>query len=168
MRTNGFLKDFPPETHSWAGKVAFGLSYPHAGWITVAVHSTAYIQTVYMDCSHVFDPFPEFIHWLEAIASGNLPCEFSIDEEGYGKTLRAKPVDEDDFLLTITPMFWDQDGGETEEPLFLYTVASKRQFIAEFLRRWDDFVANQWDAKEWESNDLSRLDVSRLRKFVEE
>lgn len=168
MRTNGFLRDYPPENHSWAGKIAFGLSYPHAGWITLAIHSTAYLQTVSMDCSHVFDPFPHFIRWMENIANGNLPCEFSIDEEGHGKTFRAKPVNEEEFLFTITPMFWRPRDGETEEPLYLYTVAPRKQVIAEFLRRWDDFIANQWDAKEWESQDLSALDVSMLRKYVEE
>ena len=168
MRTNDFLNHFPPQSHSWAGKVAFSLSYPHAGWITFGINSTTYIQTVSMNCSQVFDPFPEIIRWLEDIIYGSLPSEFSVDEESQGKTLRAQPVNKEDFLFTITPMFWQPSDEETEEPLHLYMVASKRQFITVFLRRWEDFLVHQWDAKEWEGNDLSLLDVSRLRTFVEE
>jgi len=164
LRTNAFLDLYPPGEQSWSGKVSFSLSYPHAGWITLTVSSTAYIQTVHIDCSHVFDPFPNFLEWLGKIATGNLPCECSIDEEGHGKTFRAKAVNDEDLLLTITPIYWRPREGEEEEPLYLYTVASRKQVVADFLRCWDDFITNHWDQNEWESRDLSALDVSALRK----
>jgi hypothetical protein len=158
---------YPPSEHSWAGKVTFSLSYPHAGWITLGINCTAFIQSVFVDCSDAFDPFPNFIEWLENLSDNNLPCEFSIDEEGRGKTFRAVPINDDEFLFTMTPMYWKPRDNETEEPLFLYAVASRKQVVSEFLKRWDDFIADQWDANEWRFRDLSLLDVSRLREFVE-
>ena len=167
MRTNDFLKMYPPNEHSWAGKVTFSLSYPHAGWITLGINCTAFIQSVFVDCSDAFDPFPNFIEWLENLSSNNLPCEFSIDEEGHGKLFRAASINDDEFLFTMTPLYWKPRDDQTEEPLFLYGVASRKQIVSEFLKRWDDFIADQWDANEWRFRDLSMLDVSRLREFVE-
>lgn len=169
LRTNAFLESFPPDEHSWAGKVTFSLGYPHSGWVQLAVTCTAYVQGVIVDVSAVFDPFPEMIHWMEDVCAGRLPSEFIIDQEGYGKTFRAQPMDDEEFLLTISPMFWRPREGETEEPLFLYVVASKKQVVAEFLKRWDDFIENQYDPDNWQESavNLRTLDVSMLRKFVD-
>lgn len=168
LRTNAFLKLHPPHEYSWAGKVTLSLGYPHSGWIQMAITCTAYVQGVIVDVSAVFEPFPDMIRWLEDISTGNLPSEFIIDEEGYGKTFRAQPVNDEEFLLTISPMFWHPREGETEEPLFMYVVASKKQIVSEFLKRWDDFVENQYDRSHWQESvvDLRTLDVSILRKFV--
>jgi hypothetical protein len=114
----------------------------------------------------VFDPFPKFIPWLDSIVEGNLPSEAEIDEEGYGKALRASPVNEDEFLLEVLPMFWGKMKPE-ELAIFMYVVVSKKQFIAEFLKCWDDFIVNKWDVTQWQSSDLTKLDLSKLRKFVE-
>lgn len=166
MSTNDFLKDFPPETHSWAGLATFSLGYPHEGWIILTISCTAYVQDVSIDCSEVFDPFPKFIAWLESIMDGRLPSETSIDEEGYGKALRASPVTDDEFLFEVVPMLWSAMNPE-DIPIFMYVVASKKQFIAEFLKCWDDFIVNKWNQEQWRSSDLTKLDVSKLRKFVD-
>jgi len=44
MRTNEFLKSFPPEKNDWTGKVTFSFGYPHHGWIQFAVTCTTYVQ----------------------------------------------------------------------------------------------------------------------------
>jgi len=51
----------------------------------------------------------------------------------------------------------------------MYVQLSKKQFLAEFLKRWDDFIQNQYDPAQWEDIgvQLSALDVSKIRAFVE-
>ena len=82
MRTNIFLQQNPPNTHSWKGKVNFSFSYPAAGWIQLAVTCTTYLQGVIIHISYVYNPFHDFIGWLESIVQGQLPAECTIDEEG--------------------------------------------------------------------------------------
>jgi len=165
MRTNEFLKQCPPESHSWTGKLTLGLGYPSEGWIQFTITCTAYMQGVIVNCSNVFDPFPGFIHWLEAIAAGRLPAECHIDEEGVGKLFRAMPVNADEFLLEILIWPWYKDDSE-ERPIFLYAQVNRRQLLSEFLKRWDDFLANQYDPEQWSGMDLRSLDVSKLREQI--
>ena len=166
MRTNDFLKQSPPDQHSWAGNVTLSFGYPHHGWIQFAVTCTAYVQGVIVDVSAVFDPFPEMVRWLEQITAGDLPAEFIIDEEGYGKVFRATPVDEEEFLFEIAEWLWDKKAGE--EPLYMYARVSKAQFLSEFLRRWDELIGERYDPDHWleSRNDLRTLDVSKLRAAV--
>jgi hypothetical protein len=133
MRANWFLKQYPPENHSWAGKVNFGFSYPTVGWIQFTITCTTYLQGVILHCSNVCSPFPGLIRWLEDIAGGNLPSECVVDEEGQGKLLRA-------------------------------TV------LSEFLKRWDDFLENQYDPAQWEEHgetSLRTYNVSKIREFLQ-
>ena len=168
-RTDTYLKQFPPETHSWAGKVTIGFSYPYHGWIQFVVTATTYVQNVIVKLSNVFDPFPELIRWLETIAEGNLPNEFVIDEEGVEKIFRAIPVNGDEFIFEIVELLYGEDKSE-EEPIFLYVQVTRKQFLSEFLKRWDDFLENQYDPAQWEERrvpSLRELDVSKIREFVE-
>jgi hypothetical protein len=166
MRTNEFLKQFPPEDHPWDGKVTFSFGYPTEGWIQVAVTCTAYVQGVIVNFSNVYDPFPEFIQWLNDIAEGNLPSEFIVDEEGHGKIFRATPVNDQVFTLQILEWAWNKEKAK-EQPIYLYVQVTKEQFLSEFLKRWDDFLTTQYDPIHWEEYgvDLRKLDVSKIRVF---
>ena len=169
MRTNDILKSFPPESHSWAGKVTFSFSYPHSGWLQWAITCTAYVQNVVIACSNVFDPFPGLFKWLEAIAAGQLPAEIIIDEEGHGKVLRASPLNNYEFIFEILLWDWNKNSAE-ERPIFLYAQVNRVQFVAEFVRQWDDFIANRYAPEEWVphgSDDLRKLDMAKLREFVQ-
>ena len=166
-RTNRFLKACPPETYSWQGKVTLGFGYPAAGWIVLTVTCTAYVQGVIIYCSYALDPFPEFIHWLESIALGDLPAEFSVDEEGMGKVFQASSANADEIVFEILDRYFDDDQ-PAERPVFLYVQVAKKQLLAEFLKRWDDFIANQFDQAQWEFGaDLRKLDVSKIREYVQ-
>jgi hypothetical protein len=169
MRTNDFLKDFPPERQSWAGKVTFSFSYPESGWIQWAITCTTFVQNVVISCSHAFDPFPQLFQWLEAIAAGRLPAETFIDEEGRVKLLRALPVSQDEFVFEILEKYWDKDTFK-EQPIFLYTQVTRKQFLAEFVKAWEDFMSSRYDPGEWgpHGTNLSKLELSKLRAFLEE
>jgi hypothetical protein len=167
MRTNDFLKSFPPDEHSWEGKVTIGFSYPKHGWIQMPVTCSAYVQGLIVKLSAVFDPFPEMIRWLEDIAAAKLPTEFIIDEEGLEKIFRASPIDQEVFLFQIANLEYEGHKSE-EEPLFMYVKVSKDQFLSEFLRRWDELIEEKYDPEHWkESNiDLRKLDVAKIRLAV--
>src|SRR5271157_5556512 len=119
MRTNEFLKLNPPESHSWAGKVTFSFSYPKSGWIQFPITCTTYVQGIIVNFSNAFDPFPELVHWLEAIAECSLPSEFLIEEEGEQKLFRATPVNEYEFIFEILDGFW-LENEQPERPIYLY------------------------------------------------
>lgn len=168
MRTNDFLKSFPPQERSWEGKVTISFSYPEHGWIQMAVTCTAYVQGVIVRLSAAFDPFPEFIRWLEDIAAGRLPSEMVVDEEGVEKIFRASPIDKDNFLFEIAELEYADNKSE-EEPLFLYVQVAKDQFLSEFLKRWDELLQEKYDPNHWKESriDLRTLDVSQIRMMVE-
>jgi hypothetical protein len=166
MRTNTFLKQIPPDQPGWGGKVSLSFSYPSRGWIQLAILCTAYVQGVIVALSNAVDPFPEFIEWLSSILDDRLPAEFIVDEEGQGKIFRASPVDDEKFLFEI--LEWMPANDKEETPIYMYVRVNKKQFLAEFLKRWDDFLENQYDPAEWEENGtrLRELDVAKIREFV--
>jgi hypothetical protein len=133
MRTNDFLKIYPPESHSWAGKVTFSFSHPTNGWIQFAILCTTYVQGVILNLSDVFDPFPGLFRWLSDIAQARLPSEFVVDEEGQEKVFRASPINNDEFLFEIGEMRYGEDP-TAEQPLFMYAQVSRHQFLADFLK----------------------------------
>ena len=167
MRTNDFLKSFPPGEHSWDGKVTISFGYPHHGWIQCAITCTAYVQGVMVTISAAFDPFPEMIRWMENIAAGKLPSEFTVDEEGGGKIFRASSIDDDRFIFEIVEWLFSKKGAQ--EPLYMYARVSKQQFLSEFLMRWDELVNEKFDPNHWQESslDLRTLDVSKIRMAVE-
>jgi hypothetical protein len=171
MRTmNYFLEHYPPDSHSWAGKVTMSFGYAAHGWIQFAITCNAHVQGVIIHCSNVYDPFPDFIHWLNAIADDNLLAETKIDEEGKGKTFRATHISEDEFLLEVFELWWAAEKEGEERPIYMYAQVNKWQFLSEFLKQWDDFIANKYDPIHWEEykTDLRQLDVSKVRAFVGE
>lgn len=163
LRTNSFLKLFPPGENTWAGKVTISFGHPIHGWILMSVTCTAYLQGVIINLSDVFNPFPEMIRWLDDIVSGNLPSEFEIEEEGQGKRFRATPISEIEFLFEIADSNWYKEKSK-EEPLYMYVRVATKQFLAEFIRRWDELVQEKYNPAFWEGVDLRTMDVSKIRK----
>jgi hypothetical protein len=55
-----------------------------------------------------------------------------------------------------------------EEPIFMYVKVGKKQFLSEFLKRWDDFLENQYDPVHWEEygSHLRNLNVSKIRAYL--
>jgi hypothetical protein len=135
----------------------------------LAITCTAYTQGTIINCSNVFDPFPGLIGWLEAIAAGRLPAGCVIDEEGHATTLRASSVNTHEFIFEICELD-DYAASSEETPLFMYVRVGRQQFISEFIKRWDDFLANQYDPVQWEeyNSNLRELDLTKLRAFAQD
>jgi hypothetical protein len=130
------------------------------------ITSTPYVQGVIVYLSNVFDPFPELARWLGDIVSGNLPSELAIDEEGREKTFRASPVNQSEFIFEIIEPRYGREMQEAESH-HLYAQVSRRQFLSEFLKAWDDFLATKFSPSEWDSGeaDPQHLDFSAVRAF---
>jgi len=162
------LKSFPPGEHSWQGKVTMSFGFPEHGWIQMAATCTAYVQGVILHLSSAFDPFPALIRWVEDIATGRLPSQFIVDEEGEGKVLHALPANEGEFLFMVTEWIVGEEDVVNDVPLYMYVQVSKRQFLSEFLRRWDELVNEKFDPEHWKESDidLRTLDVSKIRMAV--
>ena len=167
-RTNLFLSQYPPGSHDWSGKVTLVFSHPIAGWIQFGVMATPYVQNWVINFSNVYDPVPGVIQWLEDIVDNNLPCECGIDEEGKVKALRATPVNDDEFIFEILAPWWNKKR-LSEQPIYLYMQVNRHQFLSEFLKRWDDFLDNYYEPKQWEEYGfrLREMDISKIRKFVD-
>jgi hypothetical protein len=52
---------------------------PRSGWLGITVLFGR--QKIPINTSSVFDPFPDFLIWLEKLAAGELPCAWRINEE---------------------------------------------------------------------------------------
>jgi hypothetical protein len=175
MTTNDILKNTPRASHDWNGKVSIEFGYPDSGWILLSITCTAYLQHLIIHLSDVYDPFPDMTKWMEDIAANNLPCEFTVDEEGECKMLRAIPLSADCFILEILDTEWDETVTE-EQQIFMYTKVERRQFVSEFIHAWDDFLERKYDPESWPFGrdlqslrgkpDLRELDISKAREFL--
>lgn len=161
-RYASFVKEHPYDSERWDGFITVCFSHASAGWIQLWISGTAFLQhmTIYM--SHVSDPFPEMIEWLEAVAENRLPASLAIDEEGVGKTLIALPLDDGRIDLQIQDALYEEEG----EILFRMRV-DRRQLVAEFVSKFELFVKDYYDKNQWEfGRDLPTLDLTRLNQFV--
>lgn len=169
------LKNTPRESQDWEGKVSIQFGYPDRGWILLSNTCTSYLQHLTVHLSDVFDPFTEMAQWMTDIAANHPLSEFMIDEEGECKTLRATPLDSDSFALEILDADWDETNAN-EQPVFMYAKVERRQFVAEFLHAWDDFLERKYNPAQWPFGsdmqnlrgkiDLRDLDFSKAREFL--
>ena len=62
-----------------------------AGWIDCRIERLqgGFTETVILRCSHCYDPFPEFIDWLEAIIRGADETSWTVNQEGWFARLRV-------------------------------------------------------------------------------
>ena len=74
-----------------------------------------------------------------AIPAGELPAECIIDEEGYGKILRATARSKKEILFEILDWVWEK-GDDEDQPVYIHVRMNKREFLAEFIRAWDEFI----------------------------
>ncbi len=63
-----------------AHDLAVEFSLPKAGWIRCRIHPIHEFFAI--SCTYIWDPFKDFIAWLEAIASGSDSATWLVDQEG--------------------------------------------------------------------------------------
>ena len=111
------------------------------GW--VYLHISLGEKTAEIHLSDVFDPFPELLDWLQAVATGDFPAEFDINEEGTFKTLVVHAFERDRLLFAVLGTF-----SETE---LVAGVVDRNALVAEFRRELNGFFRNreQFIPSEW-------------------
>lgn len=117
-----------------------------AGWITMKVSCGG--QSVHIDLSHVFDPLPDLVHWLEAILTGVMECSFNIDEEGTWKKLSAQNNYDGSVSFEITELHSDIDAN-------IQVRVERRQLVSAFYNELLAFYqSSEYDPEEWEAETL--------------
>lgn len=103
FRAPGELLKQPPEEPKLATECMIQISKPDAGWADLKIRFDADDASV--RCSHVYDPFPEMIKWLEII-SQNQPSRLLINEEGCHTGISAYHVNQSHIRVVIH-RYWD-------------------------------------------------------------
>ncbi|MBP7231858.1 MAG: hypothetical protein KBA28_07990 [Syntrophaceae bacterium] len=91
------------------------------GWIYFTVITDEH--EVDIRASEVYDPFPDLIAWLEAIAVGVQECAFDMEEEGPEKRFEFRKISYDKFRLYITDNY---------EKTLLETFVDRKQLVSAF------------------------------------
>ncbi len=126
-----------------------------AGWQPVVL-STGKQRTAF-SASHLYDPFPEIIAWLEVVARGGAR-RVKIDLEGVDLYLLASDVP--DHLLVRITVAWTES--QSSAPVVdMDFVAPRKEFCRRFYRAFRTHVeSDRWDSQEWVACTMER-DVSQ-------
>jgi hypothetical protein len=112
-----------------------------AGWIHMDV--THVSDTVSVNLSHVFEPLPAFLAWLEAVSTGVEQCSFVIDEEGSLVEFKATTLNSGKVRFQITPNY---------ESTKLDLNLSARELVGAMYRAYVEFSESpDYKPEEWES-----------------
>lgn len=123
-----------------------------AGWI--ALRLTADNLTLNLQASHLIDPLPDLLIWLEAISLGLERCGWTLDEEFQRVAFDARDAEPtpifgrrpDPVVLTVTPNY---------EAAPLICTLTRRALVQTFYRALSDFVtSNRYHPAEWERQSL--------------
>jgi hypothetical protein len=132
----------------WEGKVSVAFGYAEWGWISLAVMTTPFCQSTIIDCSEVFDPFPDMEKWLRKIRLRKLPAEWHIDIEGSLMVLRALPEKGDriDFQVWTVPY---EENSQYPPKMLLRSRLVRVQLLQEFYRRFTRYVKEDYNPRQW-------------------
>ncbi len=142
------MKSTPPES----APVAFEFVETCAGWITFQVRPFAALGIVW--ATHLDDPFPGLLAWLEEIASGEREARWSIDEEDYVTefVFLAKPRLPLSGLFTKDRLFAMRYGIEDSPSTSESCVVPREVLLRSAYGAFRDFVTSplyapgQWEA----------------------
>ena len=62
-------------------------------------------DTVSVSLSHVYEPLPAFLAWLEAVSTGVEQCSFEIDEEGSMVEFKATSLGSGNIRFQLEPSY---------------------------------------------------------------
>lgn len=115
-----------------------------AGWIRMDVSHGS--DTVSISLSHVFEPLPAFLAWLEAVSTGVEQCSFEIDEEGSVVEFKASSLGSGNVRFQLEPSY---------ESTKLDLNLSARELVGAMYRSFVHFSESaDYRPQEWESYSL--------------
>lgn len=108
--------------------------------------------------SYCFPPFEKLIRFLE-IMSENLPSYFDVDQEGSFKYFGALPHENRDlFHFTL----YDSCTRESCAHVPIDGIFEKKQFITEFIEKFEEFLSRGYDDILWDGGDLRSISLGKL------
>ena len=147
FRPPGYAMRFSvPDTSTPSVRAGIHFEDDDSGWVILRI--TLGEQSIEIDLSDVFDPFPSLLEWLQAISMNDMPIGFEIDEEGTEKALIAHAFDAGRLLVAVLDR-WDR----TE---FGAAVVDRDNFLAAFRTELNDFLRDpdRFDAESWNATDI--------------
>ncbi len=142
--------------------ISVQFSAPRCGWIEIVVACRG--ERIPIHSSSVFDPYPEFLIWLEHLLRRELPARWHIFEEDSYIDLVAERRGAACYLT----LSGKQRGDEYEDDNFYIFMDEEVDLdaVAEtFYCSFHEMLRRRFDPKEWASADLRLLDWSRVDKY---
>lgn len=144
-------KNFHPGS-MWEGQITICFSRPSAGWILMAILSTAFLKHHVIHLSDVFNPFPDMVAYLTDI-SNKKPSKLRIDEEGEYSYLTAWNIDNLWLELVVETEDYLETEKEGVDVVFskreVLAVVNRKNFMLEFDRRFKEFLYYDYTNLEW-------------------
>ncbi len=135
-------------------KISFKHPEKYHGWIYLTIETVQTSITIH--CSYAFEPFDNFIWWMEGIRFDRLLSSWEIEEEGRYKKLFVYPVD--NIHLRLVVVADDHYALEhciyKKEHIALDTIVRKEEFIAQFYYGFKNFVKNDFKQSKWSDENL--------------
>lgn len=129
----------------------------NAGWLCYRL--TVGKQSFTNRFSHVFDPLPDFKHWLEAIATSVQQASFEYNNEGDYIDFRFEQVSQDEAALTILGADENDD---------IKALIDRRQIVEAFYRGLLTFASSdKFVAREWEPEPM-KVRLGKILKIDEQ
>lgn len=141
-----------------------------AGWIRIYISANG--QTERVPASHIYDPFPDLIAWLENIITGVPVSEFTIDEEGYDAIFRFSQQDKQG-VFTLHGQVPEEYHDVVPEELcllkeLLRITISPRLLVNEFYTKFRSFVTSPaYHKDQWEYETLADRLSARMAGLSE-
>jgi hypothetical protein len=130
-------------------KVSFAHPAKYHGWIYLTIETASTAVTIH--CSYAYEPFDDFVWWLEGIRFNRSLHSWEIEEEGRYKKLFIYPVDTIHLRLVVVAD--DHYALEhciyKEEHIVLDTIVRKEELIAQFYYAFKNFVNNDFKQSKW-------------------
>jgi hypothetical protein len=148
----------PPDPPSIKETIEVEFSTPEYGWLPI--HFQTKDKTIALDISDVYDPLPDIILWLEALANGH-SAHVSINTEGIYVDFHVFSLDESVIRLMIKVDEAEIGGEETTE---LDIITNRQALIVEIyskliafwesaalLAAWDHWYGQpRQDSQDWD------------------
>lgn len=140
--------------------INFELLKTEAGWIYYRISTEE--QVFENHFTEVWDVFPDFKRWLEAIVNGVQQTSFEYDNEGSDIKFDFQRRMFDDGWLIITV--------DNNPNPFIRVFTDKKQLVSAFYNTVIEFQKSErYKPEEWEDNDtIVSYNGSRLSKFKSE
>ena len=151
------------QDNSDGGKIEISFVQRDApGWIVIHVQADKIEKEVW--ASYCFPPFEELVKFTEDILENNLPSHTFVDQEGSFMYFEALPYESENLFHFILR---DSCTQESCGHIPLDGIFERKQFVAEFLERFEEFLSTGYNDVLWDGEDLASIDLSKLRMIKE-